>query len=119
MNELYEYRETHRLSVHSKVVLLTTVILTVGATILIFLFEYGNDKTLEPLSASGKVLGSLFQAVTPRTAGSNTLPIGDLTHSTLFLTIFLMFIGAGSGSTAGGIKIYYLRCFIGNVLVTN
>ena len=75
------------------------------ATILILLFEYGNDKTLEPLSASGKVLGSLFQAVTPRTAGSNTLPIGDLTQSTLFLTIFLMFIGAGSGSTAGGIKI--------------
>ena len=104
-NELYEYHETHRLSVHSKVVLWTTVILTVGATILIFLFEYGNDKTLEPLSATGKVLGSLFQAVTPRTAGSNTLPIGDLTQSTLFLTIFLMFIGAGSGSTAGGIKI--------------
>ena len=44
-NELYEYHETHRLSVHSKVVLLMTVILTVGATILILLFEYGNDKT--------------------------------------------------------------------------
>jgi trk system potassium uptake protein len=104
-NELYEYHETHRLSVHSKVVLWTTVIFTVGATILIFLFEYGNDKTLEPLSATGKVLGSLYQSVTPRTAGSNTLPIGDLTQSTLFLTIFLMFIGAGSGSTAGGIKL--------------
>ena len=104
-NELYEYHETHRLSVHSKVVLLMTVILTVGATILILLFEYGNDKTIAPLSTSGKVLGSLYQAVTPRTAGSNTLPIGDLTQSTLFLTIFLMYIGAGSGSTAGGIKL--------------
>ena len=105
MNELYEYRETRRLSVHTKIVLITTLILTAGATILIFLFEYGNDKTLGPLSETGKVLGSLFQAVTPRTAGANTLPIGDLTHSTLFLTIILMFIGAGSGSTAGGIKI--------------
>ncbi|MGE7947371.1 TrkH family potassium uptake protein [Lysinibacillus sp. NPDC093688] len=105
INELYEYRDTKRLSVHSKIVLTTTLILTVGSTILIFLFEYGNSKTLGPLTEWGKVLGSLYQAVTPRTAGSNTLPIADLTQSTLFLIILLMFIGAGSGSTAGGIKI--------------
>ena len=115
MNELYEYHDTHRLSVHTKVVLLTTLSLIMGATILIFLFEYGNDKTLGPLSYTGKVLGSLFQAVTPRTAGSNTLPIGDLTHSTLFLTIFLMFIGAGSGSTAGGIKITTFAVLVASV----
>ncbi|QGQ44762.1 TrkH family potassium uptake protein [Metabacillus sediminilitoris] len=105
MNEIYEYRETRRLSIHTKVVLFTTLILTVGSTILIFLFEYGNDNTLGPLSFFGKFLGALFHGVTPRTAGSNTLPIADLTHSTLFLTILLMFIGAGPGSTAGGIKI--------------
>jgi len=105
INELYEYRGTKRLSVHTKIVLTTTFILTVGSTLLIFLFEYGNSKTLGPLSEWGKILGSLYQAVTPRTAGSNTLPIGDLTHSTLFLIIWLMFIGGGSGSTAGGIKI--------------
>jgi len=105
MNELYEYRVTKRLSVHSKIVLVTTLLLTASGTILIFLFEYGNQKTLGSLSVWGKVLGSLYQAVTPRTAGSNTLAIGDLTHSTLFLMIIFMFIGAGSGSTAGGIKI--------------
>lgn len=105
MNELFEYREPRRLSVHSKVVLTTTLFLTVGATILIFLFEYGNAKTIGPLSLGGKGLGALFHAVTPRTAGANTLPMADLTHPTLFLTIILMFIGAGSGSTAGGIKI--------------
>jgi trk system potassium uptake protein TrkH len=105
MNELYEYRTTRRLSMHAKVVLWATLVLTLGAMILIFTFEYGNTKTLEPLSNIGKVLGSLFQAVTPRTAGANTLPLADLTQSTLFLTIFLMFIGAGPGSTAGGIKI--------------
>jgi trk system potassium uptake protein TrkH len=76
-----------------------------GATFLIFLFEYSNAKTIGPLSLTGKGLGSLFHAITPRTAGSNTLPIADLTHSTLFLTIIYMFIGGGSGSTAGGIKI--------------
>ncbi len=105
MNELYEYRDTRRLSVHSKIVLFTTTVLTVGATLLIFLFEYDNNKTIGPLSEWGKILGSFYQAVTPRTAGSNTLSIGDLTHSTLFLIILLMFIGGGSGSTAGGIKI--------------
>ncbi|MEQ6355882.1 TrkH family potassium uptake protein [Lysinibacillus sp. M3] len=105
INELYEYRGTKRLSVHTKIVLTTTFILTVGSTLLIFLFEYNNSKTIGPLSEWGKILGSLYQAVTPRTAGSNTLPIGDLTHSTLFLIIWLMFIGGGSGSTAGGIKI--------------
>lgn len=115
MNELFEYRQTRRLSVHTKVVLMTTVILTVGATILVFLFEYGNDKTMGSLSVAGKGLGALFHAVTPRTAGSNTLPIADLTHSTLFLTIVLMFIGAGSGSTAGGIKITTFAVLIATV----
>ncbi|MCM3177210.1 TrkH family potassium uptake protein [Cytobacillus horneckiae] len=115
INELYEYRETRRLSVHTKIVLMTTVILTVCATILIYLFEYGNDKTLGTLSEAGKSLGAFFHAITPRTAGSNTLPIADLTQSTLFLTIFLMFIGAGSGSTAGGIKITTFAVLIATV----
>nr|WP_268258002.1 TrkH family potassium uptake protein [Bacillus ndiopicus] len=105
VNELYEYRQTKRLSVHTKIILSTTLILVVGASFLIFLFEYGNDKTLGPLSAVGKALGALFHSVSPRTAGANTLSISDLTHATLFLTIFLMFIGGGSGSTAGGIKL--------------
>ncbi|GLC89093.1 TrkH family potassium uptake protein [Lysinibacillus piscis] len=105
INELYEYRQIKRLSVHAKIVLSTTLILVVGAAIFIFLFEYGNDKTLGPLSPVGKILGALFHSVSPRTAGANTLAMGDLTHATLFLTIFLMFIGGGSGSTAGGIKL--------------
>ncbi|MFP7201520.1 TrkH family potassium uptake protein [Lysinibacillus halotolerans] len=105
INELYEYRETKTLSVHTKVVLTTTFTLIVGAAILIFLFEFSNEKTLGPLSTTGKTLGALFHSVTPRTAGANTLSMGDLTHATLFLTIILMFIGGGSGSTAGGIKV--------------
>ncbi|PLR82984.1 Trk family potassium uptake protein [Bacillus canaveralius] len=115
LNELYEYHDTHRLSEHTKVVLLTSLILTLGGTILIFLFEFGNEKTIEPLSYMGKVLGALFQAVTPRTAGTNTLPIADLTQSTLFLLVFLMFIGAGPGSTAGGIKVTTLAVLLKTV----
>lgn len=116
MNELFEFHVTKRLSVHTKVVLLTTLVLILGATILIFTLEYGNEKTLYSLSNSGKVLGSLYQAVTPRTAGSNTLPIGDLTQSTLLLTILLMFIGAGPGSTAGGIKVTTLAVLMATML---
>lgn len=115
MNELYEYHDTHRLSVHTKIVLMTSLILTIGGAILIFIFEYGNDKTLQPLSYAGKVLSSLFQSVTPRTAGSNTLNIPDLTQPTLLLIIFLMFVGASPGSTGGGIKTTTLATLLGTV----
>lgn len=115
INELYEYHQTHRLTMHTKVVLTTTIILTIGATLLIMLFEYGNEKTLGPLSLQGKGLGAIFQAITPRTAGANTLQLNELTHATLFLTIFLMYIGAGSGSTAGGIKITTFAVLVATV----
>lgn len=105
INELYEYHETRRLSLHAKIVLNTTAILLVGGAVLIFLFESSNIKTMGALSLPEKILGAIFHSVTPRTAGANTLSMGDLTHATLFLTIFLMFIGGGSGSTAGGIKV--------------
>jgi trk system potassium uptake protein len=115
MNEVYEYRDTRRLSVHTKVVLVTSLILTVGGAILIFLFEFGNSKTIQPLSSIGKVLGALFQSVTARTAGANTLNIPDLTQSTMFLTIFLMFVGASPGSTGGGIKTTTFATLLGTV----
>ena len=105
INELYEYHQTRRLSLHAKIVLTTTSLLLVGGAVLIFIFEYANMKTMGTLSLSEKILGAIFHSVTPRTAGANTLPMADLTISTLFFTIFLMFIGGGSGSTAGGIKV--------------
>lgn len=105
INELYEYHETRRLSLHAKIVLSTTAILLVGGAVFIFLFESSNIKTMGTLTLPEKILGAIFHSVTPRTAGANTLTMGDLTHATLFLTIFLMFIGGGSGSTAGGIKV--------------
>jgi trk system potassium uptake protein len=104
VHNVYENRTFRKISLHSKVVLATTAILLTVGTILIFILEYNNPKTLQPLSLGGKVLASFFHAVTPRTAGSNTLNIPDLTISTLFLTIIFMFIGASPGSTGGGIK---------------
>ncbi len=116
VSELYDYRQTRRLSLHTKVVLSTTGILVVAGTALIFILEYTNPKTLQPLSMLGKVLGSLYQSVTARTAGSNTLSIGDMYQSSLFLIIILMFIGASPGSTGGGIKTTTFATLIGAVI---
>lgn len=115
MNELYEFRRSKKLSLHTKIVLITSLFLIVVGTIGIFLLEFTNQKTLKPLSLTGKVLGSLFQSVTARTAGANTVNIGDLTQSSLFLLVFLMFIGASPGSTGGGIKTTTFMTLIGAV----
>jgi trk system potassium uptake protein len=115
INEVYEYRQTRRFSLHTKVVAVTSGLLLAFGTLLIFLFELHNPKTLGPLSPLGKFLASFYQAVTPRTAGSNTLNIPDLTQPTLFLIIFLMFVGASPGSTGGGIKTTTFATLLGAV----
>ncbi|WHY90105.1 TrkH family potassium uptake protein [Neobacillus cucumis] len=115
MNEIYEFRVSKRLSLHTKVVLMTSLFLLVVGTIGVFSFEYANEKTLKPLSFLGKFLGALFQSVTARTAGANTISIGDMTHPSLFLIIILMFIGASPGSTGGGIKTTTFTTLIGAV----
>ena len=93
-----------KLTLHSKIVLIASGMLIAGGSVLVYLFECNNPGTLEPLSAQGKILGSFFQAVTPRTAGYNTLDFGKMYDGTLLLTVILMFIGASPASTGGGIK---------------
>jgi trk system potassium uptake protein len=104
MADLYTKRSLRRLSLHTKLVLLVSLILIIFGTVFIFLTEYSNPKTLQPLSMSGKILSSYFQSVSPRTAGYNTLNLADLTMATQFLMVILMFIGASPSSTGGGIK---------------
>jgi trk system potassium uptake protein TrkH len=84
------------------VVLSTTAILLVLGSLLITGMEWHN--TLAPLPASGRLMAGFFQSVTARTAGFNTLPIGEMANETLFILILLMFIGASPGSCGGGIK---------------
>jgi trk system potassium uptake protein TrkH len=94
-----------RMSVHSRVVLVLTLGLVTSATLLLLLLEGGNPRTLGSLSW-GEALGAAwFQAVTPRTAGFNTIDIGAMTPAALFLLMVLMFIGAAPGSTGGGVKV--------------
>lgn len=102
--ELYNYRKTKKLSLHSKVVLTVTAILVIGGSIFMFLFEFNNPGTIKNMSVNGKVLSSFFAAVTPRTAGYNSISTSDMTGAGRFLTVILMFIGGSPGSTAGGIK---------------
>jgi len=91
-----------RLSVHTKIVLIATAVLIVSGALLFYVFERGHVIKDAPLLT--KFLVSLFQSVTPRTAGFNTVDIGILTNATLLLMIVLMFIGASPGSTGGGVK---------------
>lgn len=108
-------RGRHGLSLHSKVVLKVTGLLLLFGTVLILLFEFRNPETLAYLDWKAKLLGAFFHAVTPRTAGFNSLPTGQLTQATLFLTILLMFIGGSPAGTAGGIKTSTFATILGAV----
>lgn len=116
MSDLVEYRRTRRLSLHSKVVLSMTAALIVIGTVVIFIFEFSNSRTMSPLSFGGKVLAAFFQSVTPRTAGANTLDIAGLRQATQFFIVILMFIGASPGSTGGGIKTTTFTLMVGAVI---
>lgn len=102
--DLVEYRSKRRLSLHSKVVLTATPALILVGMLVILIFEFSNPATLGHLNGGGKLLASLFQSVTTRTAGANTLDIANMEQATQFFMILLMFIGASPGSTGGGIK---------------
>lgn len=91
-----------RLSVHSKIVIYTTVILILAGALLFYFFE--RHHIIRDLPLQSQVLVSFFQSVTPRTCGFNTVDIGSLTNATILVLIVLMFIGASPGSTGGGIK---------------
>ncbi|WP_097027606.1 TrkH family potassium uptake protein [Clostridium peptidivorans] len=103
--EIYNFKGLRRLSLHSKVALSGTAFLLIIGTILMFIFESNNPGTMKNMSFKGKVLSSFFAAVTPRTAGFNSISTSDMTNAGVFLTIILMFIGGAPGSTAGGIKV--------------
>ena len=95
-------KKQKRLSVHTKIVIITTAVLIVSGAVLFFFFE--RNHVIKDAPVLNKILVSLFQSVTPRTAGFNTVDIGALTNASLLLMIVLMFIGASPGSTGGGVK---------------
>ncbi|SFJ62325.1 Ktr system potassium uptake protein B [Terrisporobacter petrolearius] len=93
-----------KLNVHSKIVINTTAILIAIGFLFIFIVEFNNKGSLGGLNMKEKLLSSLFQSVTLRTAGYSTIDLTLLKESTLFLMIILMLIGASPASTGGGLK---------------
>ncbi|MDA3627501.1 TrkH family potassium uptake protein [Saccharopolyspora sp. WRP15-2] len=99
------FRQPRRWKLHVKITLLATAVLLVGGTAVITIAEWTNPGTLGPLSWPGKLLAGFFAAVMTRTAGFNSLDIGEMHSGTLLVQDIMMFIGGGSAGTAGGIKV--------------
>ncbi|MBI9075129.1 MAG: ATPase [Desulfatibacillum sp.] len=90
-------------SLHTRLVLTMTIFLIVFGALAFWGIEHNHN--LKDLSPFQEALRALFQSVTARTAGFNTMEIPELANASLFLLIMLMFIGGAPGSTAGGIKV--------------
>ena len=103
--ELAEYRKKRRLSLHAKVVLQFSVIFWVGGAVLLALREWSNPRTMGGLSVPGKIMAALFQSVSTRTAGMNTIDLAACSPISKLLMSVLQFIGAAPGSTGGGVKV--------------
>ncbi len=93
-----------RLTLHSKLAIIATLLLIFSGAVLIFAFEYNNPLTFKDYTLFQKIQSSFFQSVTTRTAGFTTLPQENFTNTSAFLSIFLMFIGGSPVGTAGGVK---------------
>lgn len=115
-NELYHRKKTSRFTLHTKVVVTSTILLIIIGTIFMFIFEHNNPNTLLDMSLKDKILNSFFAAVSPRTAGFNSIATDGMSGAGKLLTIILMFIGGSPGSTAGGIKTTTLVVLIFTIL---
>ena len=98
-------RRPRRWNLHAKLTVVTTVFLLLAGWALLAWFEWTNPRTLGPMSAPDSLVNALFHSVMPRTAGFNSIDVAGLRDPSRLLTEMLMFIGGGSASTAGGIKV--------------
>ena len=114
--DVARWRRTRHLEMHTKVVLIMTMVLLVGGTIGFLGAEWGNPNTLGPMSFFDKLLNSFFQSVTVRTAGFNAIDQAGMTDLAKVYAIVLMFIGAAPAGTAGGIKVTTLAVIVMTVV---
>lgn len=99
-----KFRCFRSLTLHSKIVLSSTVVLIFGGALLILIFEYKNPSTIGSLNLFDQIQISLFQSITTRTAGFASIPQENLTNASTLICLVLMFIGGSPVGTAGGIK---------------
>jgi trk system potassium uptake protein len=98
-------RRPRRWNLHAKITVTATLALLGGGWMLLTWFEWTNPGTLGPLSAQDTAVNGFFHSVMPRTAGFNSMDVATMREPSRLLTEVLMFIGGGSASTAGGIKV--------------
>ena len=106
------------LTLHSKIALSMTGILILAGTAALFIFEYNNPLTIGNFTLGDKLLASLFQSVTTRTAGFATIPQENLTNASALFSLLLMFIGGSTVGTAGGIKTVTIAILIVSAFAT-
>ena len=104
INDIFFLRSKKRLSTHSKLVIRTSLVLIIFGFISFMLLEFNNNATLGKLNWFEKINASLFQSISPRTAGFQSINFQFINDGTILITIILMFIGASPGGTGGGIK---------------
>jgi trk system potassium uptake protein TrkH len=115
--ELYENRRfSKRFTIHTRIMLYGTLILILFGMVLFLSIEWTNPKTFGELSLYDKLLNAFFLSINFRTSGFNSIDIGSLKDSSLFFSTIFMMIGAGQGSTAGGMKITTVAILIITVL---
>lgn len=102
--EVIRVHSWKKFSVYTRLVLITSAVLTLGGAVLLCILEWNNPQTLGAMPVSGKLLNGLFQSVTVRTAGFASVDQAVLTDSGKAVSMILMLIGGSSGSTAGGLK---------------
>jgi trk system potassium uptake protein TrkH len=94
-----------RWSLHTKLTLTMTWMLLATGTLAVLGFEWSNPATFGPLDVPGKLLAGFFQGANPRSAGFNTVDYAEMGETSWLVTEVLMFIGAGSAGTTGGIRV--------------
>jgi trk system potassium uptake protein TrkH len=104
INDLIKYYKVKKLSYHSKLVLLLTVFFIFVPAIIFFITEFNNPLTIGNYGFLSKILVSIFNSITPRTAGFNITNWNQSLNINIFICIILMFIGASPAGTGGGIK---------------
>lgn len=109
---LYYYRRVRRLTLHAKLVLITTVGLIACGALSVALLEWSNPATLGGQPTGTRIWMSLFQGVTPRTAGFSTVDYSQMREATLFVQVGLMFVGTAPSSTGGGVRVTTLALLV-------
>jgi len=112
LNVAHHLREPRRWNLHSKLTITTSLGLVVFGSVVVAAFEWTNPGTFQPLDAPGTTLASLFAGVMPRSGGFSTVDVGEMHEGTWLLLDALMFVGGGSASTAGGIKVTTLAVML-------